>query len=64
MSIEDKAQNLIGNIRVWKARYAREIAFLTIIFLVALLSFGLGYLANRELSHAPIVIEQNSSTGE
>jgi hypothetical protein len=28
------------------------------IFLVSSLSFGLGYFANREYNHAPIVIEQ------
>lgn len=28
-----------------------------VIFLVSSLSFGLGYLANREIDHAPIIIE-------
>ena len=37
--------------------YRKEIIFAMIIFLVASLSFGLGYLANREFNHAPIVIE-------
>jgi hypothetical protein len=27
---------------------------------VAALSFGLGYLANREFNHAPIIIEENA----
>ena len=48
-------------IRDWVFRYKREIAFAFIIFLIASLSFGLGYLANRELNHAPIVIEKNSN---
>lgn len=40
-------------------RYKKEIIFALIIFLVATLSFGLGYLANREFNHAPIIIEKN-----
>ncbi|MBI4085105.1 MAG: hypothetical protein HY432_01180 [Candidatus Liptonbacteria bacterium] len=44
----------------WFIFYQKEIIFGAIIFLVASISFGLGYLANRELSHAPIVIEKNS----
>jgi len=32
-----------------------------IIFIVATLSFGLGYLTNREFSHAPIIIERCSN---
>ncbi len=39
--------------------HKKEIIFALIIFLVAALSFGLGYLANREYNHAPIIIEQN-----
>lgn len=41
-------------------RYKKEIIFALTIFLVATLSFGLGYLANREFNHAPIVIEKTS----
>jgi hypothetical protein len=36
----------------------KEFVFGAIIFLVASLSFGLGYLANREFNHAPIIIEK------
>lgn len=43
----------------WTRIYRKEIVFVVIIFLVAALSFGLGYLANREFSHAPIVIEKS-----
>jgi hypothetical protein len=28
-----------------------------VLFLVASLSFGLGYLANREFNHSPIIIQ-------
>ena len=31
-----------------------------IILIIGTLSFGLGYLTNREFSHAPIVIERCS----
>ncbi len=46
--------------REWARLYRKEIVFAVIIFFVAALSFGLGYLANREFSHAPIIIEKNS----
>ncbi len=42
----------------WILNHKKEIVFAMIIFLVAVLSFGLGYLANREYNHAPIIIEQ------
>ena len=29
-----------------------------LLFLIASLSFGLGYLVNREFTHAPIIIEK------
>ena len=45
----------------WSRVYRKEIVFALIVFFVAVLSFGLGYLANRELSHAPIVIEKNNN---
>jgi hypothetical protein len=41
--------------------HKREILLGGIIFLVATLSFGLGYLANREFVHAPIMIEKCTS---
>lgn len=50
-----------NNLRDWLVWYKKEIIFALTIFLTAALSFGLGYLANREFNHAPIVIEQASS---
>lgn len=44
----------------WLIFYRKEIIFGAIIFLVASLSFGLGYLANREFNHSPIIIEKCS----
>ncbi|MBI5220368.1 MAG: hypothetical protein HY978_00840 [Candidatus Liptonbacteria bacterium] len=46
----------------WLYRRRRELIFLAAIFLVSTLSFGLGYLANREYSRAPIVIEKCPSS--
>ncbi len=45
----------------WHVYYKKEIVFGAIIFLTASLSFGIGYLANRESNHAPIVIEKCSA---
>jgi hypothetical protein len=39
-------------------KYKREIVLGAIIFIVASLSFGLGYLASRDANHAPIIIEK------
>lgn len=47
--------------RDWFINNKKEIIFALIIFFVAALSFGLGYLANHEYNHAPIIIEQNSA---
>ena len=44
----------------WNTR-RKEIILAITIFLVASLSFGLGYLANREFSHSPIIIQNNPS---
>ena len=44
--------------------YRKELIFTLIIFLVATISFGLGYLANREFNHAPIVIEKVSEANQ
>jgi len=46
----------------WYIFYRKEVIFGAIIFLTASLSFGLGYLANRDFNHMPIVIEKCSET--
>jgi hypothetical protein len=51
-------QEIVEKIKIWFWLRSKFIAFCAIIFVVASLSFGLGYLANRELNHAPIVIEK------
>ncbi|MGB7957273.1 MAG: hypothetical protein WCF77_00300 [Minisyncoccia bacterium] len=42
----------------WAIFYKKQLLFALIIFLIASTSFAFGYLANREWSHAPIVIEK------
>lgn len=49
----------LDKIRDWVVFHKKEVIFALIIFLVASLSFGLGYLANREFNHTPIVIEKS-----
>lgn len=44
-------------------RWKRELILAAIIFIISTFSFGLGYLANRELNHAPIIIEKWGTTG-
>jgi hypothetical protein len=39
-------------------RFRKEIIFMFVIFLVASISFALGYLAHDESSRAPIIIEK------
>jgi hypothetical protein len=39
-------------------RWNKELVFAGIVLLVSSLSFSLGYLANREMSRTPIVIEK------
>jgi len=39
-------------------RFRREIVFGTIIFFTATISFGLGYLASREMNDVPIIIQK------
>ncbi|HUX35836.1 MAG TPA: hypothetical protein VMV71_02270 [Candidatus Paceibacterota bacterium] len=56
----NKFQDIKTKVGNWALFYEKEIIFGIIIFLVASLSFGLGYLANREFNHAPIIIEKNS----
>jgi len=54
---------LFENARGWYYLHKKETIFFLIIFLVSTLSFGLGYLANREFTHAPIIIEKCSDSG-
>jgi hypothetical protein len=49
------------------SQYKKQIVWGAVLFLASSLSFSVGYLANREFNHAPIIIEAcstvaNSST--
>jgi hypothetical protein len=41
----------------WFKFHRREVILGAVIFLVSSLSFALGYLANREFNHIPIIIQ-------
>ncbi len=53
-----KSMPVLAVLRNWCRAHPRELFWFALLFLIATLSFGLGYLANRELSHAPIIIER------
>lgn len=40
------------------AKWKKEIIIAGMVLLISSLSFSLGYLANREMNHAPIIIEK------
>lgn len=42
------------------ARHKARLALAGLLFIAASISFALGYLANRELNHVPIIIEKCS----
>ena len=44
----------------WIKSHWREILLFFLLFLISSISFGLGYLASRELNPAPIIIEKCS----
>jgi hypothetical protein len=45
-------------IKEWAINHKRDIILFLLIFLISSLSFGLGYLVNREFTRAPIIIEK------
>ncbi len=51
----------MSNLHNFFTTHKKEVVFGLIIFLVASLSFGLGYLVSRDMSRAPIVIERCSN---
>ena len=48
----------LENIKNWIEFHKKEVIFAVIIFVVAAVSFGFGYLANHEYNHAPIIIKR------
>ncbi len=51
---------MIIQIKDWLLEHKRDIIIFLLVFLISSLSFGLGYLVNREFTHSPIVIEKCS----
>ncbi len=49
---------MLKGIKEWMVENKKEIILFLLIFLISSLSFGLGYLVNREFHHAPIIIEK------
>lgn len=45
-------------LRYWIGDNRKKIKFWSVILLASTLSFGLGYLINREFNYAPIIIEK------
>jgi len=53
-----KISEILSGLRNWFEFHKKEVVFAVIIFLVASVSFGLGYLVNREFNRTPIIIEK------
>ncbi len=49
---------MINQLKDWISTHKHDIIIFLLVFLMCSISFGLGYLVNREFNHAPIVIEQ------
>lgn len=54
----ERLSKFINNFKEWTTEHKKDIVIFILIFLISLLSFGLGYLVNREFSRAPIIIEK------
>lgn len=61
MPLKEKYYLIRHHIREWIEDYKKDIVLFLLIFLITSLSFGLGYLVNREFTHAPIIIEKCSA---
>jgi hypothetical protein len=46
---------------MWMGFHKKEVLFGASLFLASSLSFALGYLANREYDHSPIIIQACSA---
>ena len=52
----------VAGIKDWVTLHRKEVIFALIIFLISSLSFAMGYLANREYSRAPIIVEKGTDS--
>ncbi|MEK7612226.1 MAG: hypothetical protein AAB407_02705 [Patescibacteria group bacterium] len=44
--------------QLWLQQHKQIVLLFVIVFLLVVLSFGLGFLAGSETEHAPIIIEK------
>ncbi len=47
-------------VKQWLSENKGNVAIAVLVFFIATLSFGLGYLTNREFNRTPIIIEKCS----
>jgi len=51
----------VEKIKIYISAHRRQAVFGAVIFFTASLSFALGYTADRQFNHAPIIIEKCST---
>jgi hypothetical protein len=51
----------VENLKKWLGLHKKEVLFGAAIFFASSLSFALGYIANREYDHSPIIIQACSN---
>jgi hypothetical protein len=49
----------MSQFKEWLIEHKCDIIIFLLVFLMCSISFGLGYLVNREFTHAPIIIEKH-----
>jgi hypothetical protein len=50
--------------KAWMVRYRKELIIAATVFLISTTSFAFGYLAARDMSNTPIIIEQCSESAQ
>ena len=58
MLLKERYYLIRYHIQEWIKENKKDIFLFILIFLISSLSFGLGYLMNREFNHSSIVIEK------
>ena len=51
-------------LKYWLEEHKKDIIIFILIFLLCTISFGLGYLVNREFNHAPIIIQKSGISNQ
>ena len=52
---------MITRLKEWGTENKKVVLLIILLILTSTLSFGLGYISNREFNHAPIIIERCSN---